>query len=33
MLEAQRVLEKCSPEELDVMFEQNLEFIREGLVG
>lgn len=33
MLEAHKVLQKCSPEELDVMFEQHLEFIREGLLG
>lgn len=32
MLEAHKVLQKCSPEEIDAMFEQNLEFIREGLV-
>ncbi|MCC6790434.1 MAG: TetR/AcrR family transcriptional regulator [Thermomicrobiales bacterium] len=32
VLQAQKVLEKCGPEELDMMFEQNLEFIRGGLV-
>lgn len=31
ILQAQKVLEKRGPEELDLMFEQNLEFIRGGI--
>lgn len=33
ILQAQKVLEKCGPEELDLMFEQHLEFIRSGILS